>query len=72
MHFLSLCLESYGRYFFVRPYYLDVPGRDKYWDAYVSIVKSVGGRPHWAKVCANLIPVLSFAVASFEIYLTIH
>ena len=35
----------------VRPYYKDVPGKDKYWAAYISIMKSIGGRPHWAKVC---------------------
>ena len=67
------CLESYGRrYCSVRPYYHDVPGRDKYWAAYVSIVKSVGGRPHWAKVCITVIAVLSFAVVSFELYVKIH
>eukprot|EP00794_Sanderia_malayensis_P017007 gene17007-18720_t len=32
-----------------RPYYKDVPGKEKYWSIYEQIVKSVGGRPHWAK-----------------------
>jgi len=50
--YLSPCYKrdvTFMNILMFRPYYLDVPGRDKYWDAYVSIVKSVGGRPHWAK-----------------------
>lgn len=32
-----------------RPYGKDVPRLD-YWQAYETIMKKFGGRPHWAKV----------------------
>ena len=56
--------DAVGLHCLFRPYYKDVPGRDKYWAAYISIMKEIGGRPHWAKVCfvtaTYLYPVVSY------------
>lgn len=35
-----------------RPYGNPVPYK-KYWKAYEDIMRSNGGRPHWAKVCLD-------------------
>lgn len=44
-----------------RPYGKDVPRLD-YWLAYETIMKKVGGRPHWAKV-GCFMGVVSWAAA---------
>ncbi|OMH86159.1 L-gulonolactone oxidase [Zancudomyces culisetae] len=48
---LSPCYNQYVCYIGVimyRPYYLPVPYK-KYWKAYEDIMRSLRGRPHWAK-----------------------
>lgn len=49
---LSPCFQRdscYVNIIMYRPYGKDVPRLD-YWLAYETIMKKVGGRPHWAKV----------------------
>ncbi|XP_065072222.1 L-gulonolactone oxidase-like [Rhopilema esculentum] len=50
--YLSPCYKrdvTFMNILMFRPYYKDVPGKERYWAIYESIVKSIGGRPHWAK-----------------------
>lgn len=50
--YLSPCYQrdvTFMNILLFRPYYIDVPGKALYWSIYEKIMKSIGGRPHWAK-----------------------